>query len=233
MSSSVTYGDHLIEFEYLVKPDIKNCYITVSPDKGVTVKAPTDSLDYVKDFVLRKAKWILKKQKEQIQALSSEIQFETGARIPYLGKQYYLTVTKDSQLESPEICFQQSKFEVEYNPTLHTKDDLYQALGAFYLEKAIEKIPSKVRHWSKQSLLKPNSVRFKTMKTRWASCGSNNDISFSPELMKLPISLIDYVIAHELAHVAHKNHSKEFWQLVRKLMPDYQTRHQQMNMKAF
>lgn len=233
MQFLVSYGNQEIELQVLHKPGLKRCYITVSSDKGIVVKTSTESMEYVKDFVLRKAKWILKKQKEQIQALSSDIEFKTGSRIPYLGKQYYLTVTKDSLPESPKISFQQSKFEVEYNPALHSEEDLYQALDAFYLEKAIEKIPSKVRHWSKQSLLKPNSVRFKTMKTRWASCGANNDISFSPELMKLPIGLIDYVITHELAHIAHKNHSKDFWQLVRKLMPDYQTRHHQMNMKAF
>lgn len=232
MRGFVTYHDAQIEFEFEHKPNLKNCYITVSIDKGILVKAPTESLEYAKEFVLRKAKWILSKQKEQVQTLSSQVEFKTGARIPYLGKQYYLNLIA-GKFENATVSFQQSKFEIQYDPEKHDSGDLRIALQSFYQDKAREKLSARVRYWTKQSNLKPESVRFKEMKTRWASCGVNNDISFSPELIKLPMSLIDYVIVHELAHIKYKNHSKEFWKLVRKWMPDYQGRHQQMNMKIF
>ena len=68
----------------------------------------------------------------------------------------------------------------------------------------------------------PQHIGFRKSKTKWASCSANNRITFNPEIIKLSPSLIDYVIVHELAHIQHKNHSKDFWFLVKRFMRDYQ-----------
>ncbi|RUM44003.1 MAG: M48 family peptidase, partial [Hydrogenimonas sp.] len=58
-------------------------------------------------------------------------------------------------------------------------------------------------------------------KTKWGSCSQRDRITFNPEVIKLSSSLIEYIVVHELAHIAYKNHSKEFWKLVKKYMSDY------------
>jgi len=78
-----------------------------------------------------------------------------------------------------------------------------------------------VEKWSKEMRLTPNYVGYRKAKTRWGSCSSSDRISFNYHLMKLPMSLIEYVVVHELAHIEHKNHSADFWGLVRKYLPDY------------
>jgi predicted metal-dependent hydrolase len=74
--------------------------------------------------------------------------------------------------------------------------------------------------------LHPKSIDFKKSKTKWASCSEGNRLSFNPELIKLSSSLIEYTIVHELAHIAYKNHSKDFWRLVKKYMSDYSKKEQ-------
>ena len=69
--------------------------------------------------------------------------------------------------------------------------------------------------------LKPKKVSFRKAKTRWGSCSSVNNISLNIALTALPQTLSDYIIIHELAHIKHKNHSKDFWNLVEKYYPNY------------
>jgi predicted metal-dependent hydrolase len=78
------------------------------------------------------------------------------------------------------------------------------------------------KHSPKHQLY-PRSLCIKTQKTRWGSCGPNNDINLNWLLMLAPPVVLEYVVVHELCHIQHKNHSKDFWLLVAKHMPDYLT----------
>lgn len=69
--------------------------------------------------------------------------------------------------------------------------------------------------------LKPNKITIKQIKYAWGSCSSKKNITINLELIKYSEQAIKYVILHELCHIKHMNHSKEFWNLVEKYMPDY------------
>jgi predicted metal-dependent hydrolase len=77
----------------------------------------------------------------------------------------------------------------------------------------------------------PSHISFRKADKRWGSCSSTNRITFNYHLVKLPVSLIEYVVVHELAHIHHKNHSPEFWSLVGKFLPDY--REKEKKIKGF
>ena len=74
----------------------------------------------------------------------------------------------------------------------------------------------------KQTDLQYAKIRISNARTRWGSCGFNANLSFSWRLVMAPLPVIDYVVAHELAHLMHKNHSQRFWAAVRALFPDYE-----------
>ena len=66
-----------------------------------------------------------------------------------------------------------------------------------------------------------NNIRITSARTRWGSCSSKKNLSFSYRLIQVPLDVIDYVIIHELAHLKHMNHSKQFWNNVGSMMDDY------------
>ena len=91
----------------------------------------------------------------------------------------------------------------------------------FYKEKANEILPFVVDDKAEIMRLYPSSLKFRNNKTRWGSCSFKNGIILNTNLMKFPIKVIEYVVIHELAHIMHKNHSKQFWSLVEKYCPNY------------
>lgn len=91
-------------------------------------------------------------------------------------------------------------------------------------KKAREVIPRKVAEYEAKTGLKAAGVKITSAGTRFGSCNSKNGLCFSWRLMQYPEEAIDYVVVHELAHTVHHNHSKAFWALVERHMPDYKRR---------
>ncbi len=90
--------------------------------------------------------------------------------------------------------------------------------------QAAQYILPKVEYFSKIMGLKPVSVKITSAKKRYGSCSGKNGLCFSCYLMLHEEKAIDYVIVHELAHIKHHNHSKDFYNLIAKYMPDYKER---------
>ncbi|MFT7604393.1 MAG: putative metal-dependent hydrolase [Saprospiraceae bacterium] len=89
--------------------------------------------------------------------------------------------------------------------------ELKSAFDQFFQDKAIENISPRVRKWSKITGLEYSLLKFMKLEKRWGSCTPSNNIIINIEAVKLPFSLIDYLIVHELVHTKVKSHSKEFW----------------------
>ena len=85
-------------------------------------------------------------------------------------------------------------------------------------------LPGRVAFYSQIMGLTPTRITITGAKTRFGSCSPKNSISFSYYLMQYPPEAIDYVVVHELAHIRHHNHGKQFWALVEKYLPDYKER---------
>ena len=88
-------------------------------------------------------------------------------------------------------------------------------------EEFLNYIKVNVNKFSKSLDLYPKKVTIKKMKSAWGSCTSNRNISINKELMYYKEELVDYVIVHELSHLKYMNHSKDFWNLVGSVLPDY------------
>lgn len=92
------------------------------------------------------------------------------------------------------------------------------------IKEAQAYVPLRVEYFSSIMNLKPTSVKITKAKKRFGSCSSKNSLCFSCFLMNYPAEAIDYVVVHELAHIKHHNHSKEFYELINTFMPDYKKR---------
>ena len=91
-------------------------------------------------------------------------------------------------------------------------------------KKAKDIIPLKVEYYAKIMQVNPSSVKINSAKKRYGSCSGTNNLNFSLYLMDKDERFIDYVVVHELAHIKHHNHSKDFYRFIEEFMPDYRER---------
>ncbi|OGZ67188.1 MAG: hypothetical protein A3D35_03560 [Candidatus Staskawiczbacteria bacterium RIFCSPHIGHO2_02_FULL_34_9] len=88
-------------------------------------------------------------------------------------------------------------------------------------EKALSLVKSKVVYFSKLYEFEYNRISVRNQKTRWGSCSKKRNINFNYKILFLTERLADYIIVHELCHTKELNHSKNFWNLVKEILPDY------------
>jgi predicted metal-dependent hydrolase len=216
---SVEYGTKNIVFEIERKTSLKNTYINIDTD-GVLVKTnDTTTIEDINKMVVSKSAWISKKL-DIFKSIAINKDISTGSRLYYMGKSYYVNMTKDEAAETITINFTHSKFLIT-TPPKFTMSGLNIAIENFYKQKAIDKIIPLTKKWAKIMEVSPEHISFRYSKNRWGSCSSTNRISFNYHLIKLSSSLIEYVVIHELAHITYQNHSKDFWKLVHKHLLDY------------
>lgn len=90
-----------------------------------------------------------------------------------------------------------------------------------YKDEAFKLVLNRIKVFRKKFAFSYNAVNIKNQKTRWGSCSRNNNININYKIIFLPKKQQDYIIVHELCHLKEFNHSRKFWSLVEKIMPDY------------
>lgn len=93
---------------------------------------------------------------------------------------------------------------------------------------ALELAKAKVLEWNKFYNFSHNRVNIKNQKTRWGSCSKKGNLNFNYKIARLPEALADYLVVHELCHLKEFNHSKNFWQLVGRTLPNYKSLRQEL-----
>ncbi len=171
-------------------------------------------------FLKKHTGWL----KSQISSLPEFISFADGALIPFRGinhqicfvkrKRGYGVVFVDTQLNSVS-CVEAPKLYVS-GDTEHAPRRLLDWLKS----QARKDIEDRVEYHANFLNLVPKRISVRDPKSRWGSCTSGGNLSFSWRLILAPHYVLDYVAAHEVAHLAEMNHGPEFWKLVRKTLPD-------------
>jgi hypothetical protein len=185
------------------------------------VRAPVYvSLAQIEQFITQKSCWLRQKIAEQ-QHTKLPLAFRQNSTIYYLGekKRLHIAYAISPKVEVNHealvvtLSFRQQK---KYNSEQKICMLVRQQLGHFFKEKLNEYLASKLPIFSQQLNLYPKSYKIRFYKSRWGSCNSRAELNFNYLLMMVPDWVIDYVIFHELCHLAYLNHSPDFWQLVNK-----------------
>jgi predicted metal-dependent hydrolase len=228
--NTIQYGNKIIQFDIKKGKRKKTVAIHVHPTTKVTVLSP-QQLDEEKILMIlqKKAKWIIEKQ-EQIKNHrdSNPVkEFVSGESFPYLGRYYRLKVIK-SFTDSEGTCrLVNGRFLVEVKGNRGGEIDrvaVKRSLINWYLEHANGTIRERVERFSQQIGRWPANIEVKNQERRWGSWSHNGSIRFNWKIIMAPISVMDYVIVHELCHLIHPHHSYHFWQKVQSIIPDYKKR---------
>ena len=198
----------------------KTLGICVHPDGSVEVKAPMETpLEQIRKHVHRRAPWIYKQQRyfSSFGIHTPERKYVSGESHLYLGRQYMLRVV-DS--ERNEVHYKGNILEVE----CRRRKDVRSLLMAWYrkrAEKKFEEYAGPLIARFNRYQVKPSAIKLKEMATRWGSCTATGQILLNPRLVCAPRICIEYVIIHELCHLVHRNHTKDFYKLLTQEMPDW------------
>jgi len=145
----------------------------------------------------------------------------------YLGKQYRLAVIYDKEIRNDEVKLYRGKLQVTLSSVSGPSEQslrIKKLLEKFYRLKAEqmfnETLNLVIGKFGKYQL-PAVKIQVRQMKTRWGSCSPNGLILLNPALIKAPKASIEYVLIHELCHLVERNHTKEFYILLERMMPDW------------
>lgn len=227
--NSVLNADNELPLSYQLRRSerAKKTRIIVTAETIEVVAPLKVSEHHIRSFVNAQQNWIrnairrIQEQKHDVKSLAPT-QYIAGVTVPYQGKQIPLRI-KPTSAKHIRVQLQSEEFVVylpEYGKE-NSSDAIRQALENWMKQQIRQQAAQLItQHGTKHQLI-PRQLRIKTQKTRWGSCGPKNDINLNWLLMLTPPVILEYVVVHELCHIKHKNHSKDFWQLVAEHMPDY------------
>lgn len=207
-----------MQFEYEIKFSTRRTLnITVERDRKILVRAPENlSKDKIDMLVQSKRQWINEKlnhaQKYSLVPESKE--FISGETLMYLGKNYQLLVV-DEEIEGIE--FNQRFLISRTNQAI--ANELFKK---WYLKQALQKIEPLAKEFAKNLGVQYNGCKTSEMKYRWGSCTPNNNIIFNWRIIKAPMYVVSYLVAHELVHLIENNHTPRFWTVLSIQVPNYQ-----------
>lgn len=224
----VKYGSSYIEYCFQENESLKAHYVTVEKSKGVILTGKPLTEEKSDQLILKKARWIL--HKLNLVSVKDEERILTGSRITYLGRSYYVEVLPADNLTDVQIKFNYSKFKITVPTGTMDQDLIKSAIEIFYIQSAIEKITPRIKRFSRETNLMYSGIRFRKLERSWGNCSPQNVITINPLAIKLPFSLIDYLIIHELCHVKIKNHSKDFWTELSKHLPNWKELNERVEM---
>ena len=202
----------------------------VDPGPVLTVRAPQSAtLKSIEELASENARWILRRideLKERGVVSAEPRQYVSGEVVPYLGRRYRLDVVP--ALGAEARCVLRRGFMELHLPVALSPDDVIEAgkaaVTAWFESRAAARFPERVAIWSRKLKVRPGRTIVTSPQHRWGSCDARNNIRLNWRILMAPLALVDYVVAHELAHVVHKNHGARFWRKLEKAMPDYRER---------
>lgn len=193
----------------LKRSNRKTISLSVDTEGRVIVKAPYHADDKVIEKILLENSDLINEKIELMKEIKNQRPAH-GKRVLLFGEEHILNVLEHG------VKFE--TFVKDGMINVHG-DNLEYDLQDFYSDELVAYLRESVEKHSKIIGVNPVKVTVKNQKTLWGSASTKGNLNFNFRLAKAPPHIIDYVVVHELCHLKHMNHSKDFWNLVESIIP--------------
>ncbi len=218
------HAGEIITFAVVRSARRKSCSVVIDA-RGVHIAAPeAQDLASIREALIPKLPLLLERNAlygEMLGPPRRKRQFVSGESLRLVGRPYLLRVVagQDHPVEMHGIHIVVSAADAV---------GVRQTLEAWYSQEAASVFAERVPLWAKRLGVTPGRILIRPQKQRWGSCDAWGNLRLNCRLVMAPMSLIDYVIAHELTHLRSADHSPQFWTHLRAVMPDYLERKAQL-----
>jgi predicted metal-dependent hydrolase len=188
-------------------------------DKGLTVAIPLRASEkWLHSVLQEKARWVVDKLESWQAKKPAPQQWVDGAAILYRGETFVLRVVPSLFACAPQLAGRQLVIHAD------RADDplaIEKIVEHWYRREALQLFTECVAHYAPLLRVAPREIRLSAASTQWGSCTARGVVHLNWRLVKMPLHLVDYVVAHELAHLVEMNHSAAFWRVVQVVCPNY------------
>ncbi|HEX4159344.1 MAG TPA: SprT family zinc-dependent metalloprotease [Rhizomicrobium sp.] len=204
-----------VEVTVRLNPRARRLIVKVHPSTGeVSVVAPSRrSLDHAMDFARSESSWIARR----LAHVPEPVELEAGASVPFRGEEH--TIRPAGKGPAP-VWIEQGSRVIRI---AGQKEHAPRRLLDFLKREARKMFEARAFHYAERIGVQPKRITVRDTASRWGSCSTTRSLSFSWRLILAPPFVLDYVVAHEVAHLKHMNHGQRFWSLVRELVGDAET----------
>lgn len=187
--------------------------------QGLVVHAPTRlSQKELERMLLSKADWIVKKLQAQQENILPAFEWKDGSSLLLLGNPIQLSVRLDSVSRALE--YEPGRISVAL-PTPNNQTSIARKVLQWYRKQALTDFSRRIALLAAKLGVDTPPLFLSSARSRWGSCNSRGEVRLNWRLLQAPPNIINYVVAHELAHLKEMNHSAKFWATVKKIYPDY------------
>ena len=194
-------------------PRARRMIIKVHPSTGeVTVVVPSRrALDRALDFARAEQDWIAKR----LASVPRTVELRPGANVLFRGEEHLVTAATGG----PAPVWVEDDASGRYIRVTGRAEHASRRLLDFFKREARETLAARTVEMAARIGTRPARISVRDTESRWGSCSTERAMSYSWRLILAPPFVLDYVVAHEVAHLRHMNHGPRFWKLVRDLSP--------------
>ena len=201
---------------------------------GLSVNAPSwVGVRDIEAALREKSNWILVKLREQQERgrrlQSARVDWRDGATIPFLGQPVVVVLDPRAGITASGAVLDASSADASAPRRLHiglpataAPEQIRDAVQSWLQRQARRVFAERCEHFAAQLGVRYQRVSLSSAQTRWGSASADGSIRLSWRLIHFGLTTIDYVVAHELAHLREMNHSARFWEVVRSVVPDFE-----------
>lgn len=212
-------------FEFTIARSPRRRSISIEIRKAqVVIRAPMGApQSLLMNFLREKAAWVREKIHEQQQTLATQPEprrYAQGSQIPFMDETLTLVLGRGPRAAIARI---DHHLHLILSPRSRLGDDaqIRQLLSRWYQQQALNILTRKTAQLTQMMGLMCTQVSIKATRSKWGHCTSRGAIQYNWQILLAPEAIVDYLVAHEVSHLRHHNHSADFWVLVASVCPTF------------